>query len=206
MKKVLEQAKDFKIIPENFKSSGELKILEIDENVIKAEVLIGTKQNMEDYRENTNVEVFGVNDSGLLYFEAKIKEKNGNIITLKTQNKDYSIIQRRECSRVDMKEGKIKFSDLAENVVLKVKDISAGGLRFISRYEFNMEKRYNIELMLPNNMNIKCKFQPTRITKLEDNRCMISGKFVELENLDRVVLVQYAFKIQMEQQNKEELL
>ena len=29
-----------------------------------------------------------------------------------------------------------------------------------------------------------------------------SGKFVDLENMDRIVLVQYAFKVKMEEQNK----
>ena len=55
-------------------------------------------------------------------------------------------------------------------------------------------------------MKIECALSPIRIVETEyDNKkaYMISGKFVDLENADRIVLVQYAFKIKMEEQNKE---
>ena len=55
-------------------------------------------------------------------------------------------------------------------------------------------------------MKIECALSPIRVveTLYQDIKAyVISGKFVNLENADRIVLVQYAFKTKMEEQNKE---
>ena len=202
MKKILSLTKDFKIIPENFKNSGELQIIDMNDDTIKAKVILQNAQEISDYLEGTNVEVFGANDMGLIYFETKISKRENDIIYLKYVP-DYSIIQRREYSRVVLDKGCVKFSDLAENIVEKIEDVSAGGLKFLSNQELEIEKRYKVEISLSNNMNIECIFQPIRISPAENNKFVISGKFIEMENIDRIVLVQYAFKIKMEEQNKD---
>ena len=69
-----------------------------------------------------------------------------------------------------------------------------------------LDKNYAIEISLSSNMKIDCALRPIRVqkSKYEDKDAYeISGKFVELENVDRIVLVQYTFKIKMEEQNKE---
>lgn len=202
MKKILATTKDFKIIPENFKSSGLLQILNINDDTIEAKVVLDSDQSMNDYSVGTNVEVFGVNDLGLVYFESKILNTDNDKITIKAVQ-DYSIIQRREYSRVVLEKGRIKFNDLSQDVVEKIEDISAGGLKFVSKQYLEPEKQYKIEISLSNNMCINCAFQPVRVAEIPDNLYVVSGKFIDLENLDRVVLVQYAFKIKMEEQNKD---
>ncbi len=202
MKKILATTKDFKIIPENFKSSGLLQILNINDDTIEAKVVLDSDQSMNDYSVGTNVEVFGVNDLGLVYFESKILNTDNDKITIKAVQ-DYSIIQRREYSRVVLEKGRIKFNDLSQDVVEKIEDISAGGLKFVSKQYLEPEKQYKIEISLSNNMCINCAFQPVRVAEIPDDLYVVSGKFIDLENLDRVVLVQYAFKIKMEEQNKD---
>lgn len=202
MEKILSVTKDFKIIPENFKNAGELRILEISEDIIKAKVILDKRQNIEDYSQGVNVEIFGANDLGLIYFETKIASRVDDVISFSTVS-DYSIIQRREYSRVLLEKGNVNFTDLAENIVDKVIDISAGGLKIISNEKLELEKLYKIEIVLSNNMKINCNFKPVRIDKNNDDKYTISGKFADLENLDRIVLVQYAFKLKMEKQNKD---
>ncbi len=205
MKELLQTTSDFKIIPNNFKSSGCFKILEINNTEIKAELTLADKKELEDYNPQEGVEVFGVNKVGLVYFETKILSRENNIITLAATN-DYSLIQRREYSRVGLTQGKVTFKDFAPDVVLKVEDISAGGIKIICTQPLELEKNYAVEISLSNNMKIECELQPIRINEsnFEDkNAFCVSGKFVNLENVDRIVLVQYAFKIKMEEQNKE---
>ena len=205
MKELLKSTNDFKIIPNNFKSSGTFKVINIDDNEIKAELILDNAEELKDYNSDENVEVFGVNKVGLVYFETKITSKEGNIITLAATN-DYSIIQRREYSRVGLTQGKVIFKDIAPDIVLNVEDISAGGIKIICSQPLEIDKQYSIEILLSNNMKIECSLQPVRIseTQNEDKKTyIISGKFVDLENVDRIVLVQYAFKIKMEEQNKE---
>ena len=70
-----------------------------------------------------------------------------------------------------------------------------------------LEKYYDTSIKLSNNMNIECALAPIRIKEIDyDNKkaYLISGKFVNLDNADRIVLIQYAFKIKMEEQNKED--
>lgn len=202
MEKILTVTKDFKIIPENFKNAGELKVLEMCNDTVTAKVILDKRQNIEDYSAGVNVEIFGANDLGLIYFETKVVSREGDVITFNIVP-DFSIIQRREYSRVILQKGKVNFTDLAENTVEQVIDISAGGLKIISNDKLELEKSYQIEIVLSNNMKINCNFKPVRIVKNKDDKFVISGKFADLENLDRIVLVQYAFKLKMEEQNKD---
>ncbi len=205
MKELINSIKDFKIIPGNFQSSGVFKLISADENTIDAELILMDESELIDYSIGSTVEVFGVNDVGLVYFETKIQDRVDKKITLKTTN-DFSIIQRREYSRVGLNQGSFIFKDKAPDFVLAVEDISAGGIRFITKEQLEIDKHYDIEVVLSNNMKINCSLQPIRINETNynnNNAFSISGKFTNLENVDRIVLVQYAFKIKMEEQNKE---
>ena len=205
MKELLESTEDFKIIPNNFKSSGAFKLLSADDNKIKAELILSDEKELDDYIPQENVEIFGVNKVGLVYFETKIIAKEGNIITLSATN-DYSLIQRREYSRVGLSQGKVLFKDMPPETILKIEDISAGGIKLICSEPLEADKHYSIEIDLSTNMKIECCLQPIRIAETEfknKKAFIISGKFTDLENVDRIVLVQYAFKTKMEEQNKE---
>lgn len=206
MKELLQTTKDLKIIPNNFKSSCAVKLIDINDNEIKAELLKLNEDELKDYIVQENVEVFGVNNVGLIYFETKILAKENNIVTLAATN-DYSLIQRREYSRVELNQGNVLFKDISPECILKVEDISAGGLKIISSTPLEIDKYYPIQINLSTNMKIDCCLLPIRITETEyqnKKAYVISGKFTDLENVDRIVLVQYAFKIKMENQNKED--
>ncbi len=205
MKELLKNSKDFKIIPNNFKSSGEFEIISISDDFFTAKLKLIDEKELEDYKLNSSVEVFSVNNLGLIYFETKILDRKDFEITLAIVQ-DFSIIQRREYSRVGLNQGKIIFNDLNDDFLINIEDISAGGVKLISKSPLELDKSYSITIVLSNNMKIECKLQPTRIkkTKYENNDAyLISGRFIDLENADRIILVQYAFKIKMEQQSKE---
>lgn len=205
MKELLKDAKDFKIIPNNFKSSGAFELIDVNDETITAKLILSDKKELNDYEINSNVEVFGVNKLGLVYFETKILNRVENEITLAI-TQDFSLIQRREYSRVGFNQGKIIFKDMSSEFCPVVLDISAGGVKLDSTEPLELDKHYSIEIALSSNMKIECMLQPIRIKEInKDNKksYIISGKFVDLENVDRIVLVQYAFKIKMEEQNRE---
>jgi len=205
MKDLIKTVKDFKIIPSNFKSAATFDLIEAFEDSIKIKLNLCDENEINDYETGTSVEVFGVNNVGLIYFETKILKVNPAEKTAKLALvEDYSIIQRREYSRVDFNNGSVIFKDLDENFVKKTDDISAGGLKFTASYPLEPDKQYDITINLSANMKIECGFCPIRVTEnKEEKNFSISGKFVDLENMDRIVLVQYAFKIKMEKQNKD---
>lgn len=207
MKELIKTIKDFKIIPANFKSAATFELLSSNDQDFKIKLNLLDDEEINDYKANSSVEVFGVNNVGLVYFETKIlelnKEEKTAILALVG---DYSIIQRREYSRVEFNHGNVQFCDLGDDFVLKVEDISAGGLKFISNAPLELDRQYSIVINLSANMKIECAFCPIRVSKTDfegKENYLVSGKFVDLENMDRIVLVQYAFKIKMEKQNKE---
>ena len=200
MKNILQDTKDFKIIPNNFKSSAECELISINDDNFKIKLVLIDKNEINDYNKGEIVEVFGVNNVGLIYFETTIQNKEDNILTL-TLTPDYSVIQRREYSRVKLAQGKLIFKDLPEDIVKEILDISAGGIKFTCKQALSIDKTYDIQILLSNNMKIDCGLQPIRVNK-NDDTYTISAKFTNLENTDRVVLIQYAFKIKMEEQNK----
>lgn len=205
MKELLQNTNDFKIIPNNFKSSGEFKIVKINDEEIEAKLILLDESELADYAVNSSVEIFGVNPLGLIYFETTILKKDGYNITFAI-SPDYSLIQRREYSRVGLNQGKVIFKDIAPDSIVKIEDISAGGIKLTLNQPLEIDKYYDIEIQLSNNMKIECALSPIRIKEIENEgkkAYSISGKFVNLENTDRIVLVQYAFKIKMEEQNKE---
>ena len=131
MKELISSAKDFKVIPNNFKSSGAFEFLGVENDEIKAKLVLIDESELQDYPVGSSVEVFGVNNLGLIYFETKITKKDGYNISL-ALTQDYSIIQRREYSRVNLNQGNIVFKDMAPDLILKIDDISAGGVKLIS--------------------------------------------------------------------------
>ncbi len=200
MRELIESIKDFKIIPANFQSAGEFNVLSVDDGAIKAKLNLIDKNELNDYKINSSVEVFGVNSIGLIYFETKILSKDNDIIELALVQ-DYSVIQRREYSRVELKQGKIEFKDMPQDTLLKVCDISAGGAKIITNIPLEIDRFYDISIFLSNNMSIDCALKPIRVQQESTDKFEISGKFVDLENVDRIVLVQYAFKMKLEEQN-----
>ena len=205
MKELLKNAKDFKIVPNNFKSCASFEIIKINDYDFEAKLSSIGEDELSDYNIGSNVEIFSVNNLGLIYFETKIIDREGYNIKLAIVQ-DFSIIQRREYSRVGLSQGKIIFNDLSNDFLISIEDISAGGIKFISSSTLDFDKKYSIVIELSANMKIECKLQPTRIQEVnfENKKAYsISGRFIDLENADRIILVQYAFKIKMEQQNKE---
>ncbi len=201
MQEVIKNVKDFKIIPNNFKSSATFELLDVNEKTFSAQLNLVDDKEIADYTIGSIVEIFGVNNVGLVYFETRILDKVDTKITLE-MTQDYSVIQRREYSRVELNQGSIIFKDKADDFVVNVCDISAGGIKLITKEPLEIDKHYEILISLSNNMKIECALAPIRVSE-EDGKFVTSGKFVDLDNADRIVLVQYAFKVKIEEQNKE---
>ena len=77
-------------------------------------------------------------------------------------------------------------------------------MKFISKIPLEEDIEYNISIVLSNNLTINCKIQPIRVQEVEykGNRAYsISGKFKNIESIDRIALVQYSFRTMTEAEN-----
>ena len=66
----------------------------------------------------------------------------------------------------------------------------------------DMEKIYSMTLPLSDEQEIKCKYQLIRVEKSDSGLYVISGKFTCISNIDKMTLVQFCMKKDMELANK----
>ena len=75
MYNIIQKAKNFKIIPNNFRSSGAFEVVNLDEDKMDVKLILSEDNDKKDYISGENVEVFGVYEVGLIYFETKIIDR-----------------------------------------------------------------------------------------------------------------------------------
>ena len=203
MQEIIKKGHDYRIIPENFESATVFELKDVDKDSLKIELTKALEDELSDYAKGTNVEIFGSGADGLIFFETKVKEQNGRILCVEIPE-NYKNIQRREYSRVKFM-GEIDLEGQNDNV-LYVEDISAGGMKIITRKPLDAAKNYKLTIRLINNLNINCLLHPIRIEEQNDESgtsYAISGCYKDISNIDRIALVQYSFKVLMEAENKQ---
>lgn len=200
MKELLKIDQKISMVPEDINGALSTKIKKVIGNSIEVTV---SKEDLEFYKLQDSVEMFTVVDEGMLYFKPIISEirKDEGVVKVDFDKEKYDLLQRREFTRIDLdKEFTLKDED--KDYVCKCIDISAGGMKFITSAELSVEKDYSIEFSLESNIPIQCYFKPIRTDKQEDNKNIVSGRFIALKNIDKIAIVQFCFKKQMENTNK----
>ena len=203
MRELIDNGHDFRIIPENYESATVFDVKSITEEAFEADLIKANEEELKDYANGSEVEIFCSSPSGLIFFESKILEQNEKLIKLEMP-KAYKNIQRREYSRVKFF-GEIELEGNPDTI-LNVEDISAGGMRFICSKPLNIAQNYPAKITLINNLEINCTLHPIRIQEENykgETAYAISCCFNDLSSIDRVALVQYTFKVLMETENKE---
>ena len=148
----------------------------------------------EEYQAEETVELFTKTSKGQLYFETIIKEIQQDKLLIWFPI-SFKYLQRREYTRVSInKEIKI------DNENAQIIDISAGGLKLKLQKQLNLLQEYPIIVDLDGN-TINCNFVPVRISA-DNNEFISSGKYTNLNNHDKINIVQYCFGKQIENQNK----
>ncbi len=90
----------------------------------------------------------------------------------------------------------IVLTDNNKEIKAAVIDISAGGLKVATKQQLELLKDYKISFTIEN-QKVDTIFEPIRIEALP-NGFFSSGRFKDINNTDRVALVQYCFKKQIE--------
>ena len=143
MNKLINEGRDFRIIPQNFESATVFEVKNVDEKFFEINLNLANQKELEDYIVGEEVEIFGSGSQGLIFFVAKILEKNSN--TLKVEiPQSIQNIQRREYSRVKFF-GEVFLDGSAENII-SIKDISAGGIRLFTKKPLDISKDYQIKI------------------------------------------------------------
>ena len=196
MRELLKKEQLVTVVPQDFKSSNKGRVLEIFPDRFRMEL----KYKPEGMIKNHICDFYSLTDNGYLYFESYIQKVENNVVEVASPVK-HRFLQRRKFTRIKfLEELELTF----ENTVHKVRtlDLSAGGMKIRTEANVDIEKEYNVSLKLNDEKQINCKYQLIRVEKGDDGIYTISGKFTHLSNIDKMTLVQYCMKKDMENLNK----
>lgn len=202
MKKFLKKNQKISMVPQNIKGALSTTIKDFTNTSLEVEI---TAEDFEYYSKGDSVEMFTIVEDGMLYFKPIVADTDSETNTIKVQFESdaYELLQRREYTRIDF-EKEFTLSDNENEYICKCIDISAGGMKFVTTAPLNTASDYKIEFTLENSIPIKCYFKPIRVVPVKGNQQqnIVSGRFLAIKNIDKIAIVQFCFKKNMESVNK----
>ena len=196
MRELIKKDQLVTIIPQNYKEANNGRVLHVDLDGFRMEL----KYKPDGLIINHICDFYSLTDNGYLYFESYIKNIENNVVTISTPVK-HRFLQRRKFTRVKFLEEMQLVSDTISHEVRSL-DISAGGMKLQTKENIDIEKIYNVNIKLNNQQEIYGKYQIIRIEKKDNGYYILSGRFINLSNIDKMTLIQYCMKKDMENLQK----
>ncbi len=196
MRELIKENQLVTIVPQDFKKTNKGKVLEVSMDGFRMEL----KYKPEGLLINHICDFYSFTDNGYLYFESYIQNLENNVITIANPVK-HRFLQRRKFTRIKFIEDlELKFQD--EVYKVRTLDISAGGMKIRTADNIDMGKNYDVTVKLSDEQEINCKYQLIRMEKSDSGLYTISGRFISLSNIDKMTLVQFCMKKDMENLTK----
>jgi c-di-GMP-binding flagellar brake protein YcgR len=193
MRNQITENKEFYILSRSIDNAEQCKVIEVCEDCFKVKL-----KNPRKYETDESVELFSMTSNGQLYFETIVKEVQNDIISIWFPI-TYKYLQRREYSRVYL--NKTITLKSGNNVInAHVIDISAGGLKISTKEQLELLKEYMVSIEIENK-TLETTFEPIRTEALSSG-FISSGRYKNISNYDRIALVQYCFRKQIENSSK----
>ncbi|MBQ7763908.1 PilZ domain-containing protein [bacterium] len=196
MRELIKKEQLVTIVPQDFKNSNKGRVLDVDMDGFRMEL----KYKPEGLIKNHICDFYSLTDNGYLYFESYIKNLENNVISIANPVK-HRFLQRRKFTRIKfMEDLELVFNDTVHKV--RTLDLSAGGMKLRTEENIDIEKEYKVSIKLSNEQEVKCKYQLIRVEKGDNGLYTISGRFTNLSNIDKMTLIQFCMKKDMENLNK----
>ena len=196
MRELVKKDQLVTIVPQDFKNSNKGRVLRVDMEGFRMEM----KYKPEGLLKNHICDFYSMTDNGYLYFESYIQNIENNVISIANPVK-HRFLQRRKFTRIKFIEDlELVFNDLVHKV--RTLDLSAGGMKLQTSENINIENEYKVSLKLSDEQEVICKYQLIRVEKGDNGLYTISGRFTNLSNIDKMTLIQFCMKKDMESLNK----
>jgi c-di-GMP-binding flagellar brake protein YcgR len=196
MRELIKKDQIVDIVPQDFKNVNKGKVLDVDMEGFTMELKYVPKGLLQ----NHICDFYSLTDNGYLYFESYIKELKNNVISIANPIK-HRFLQRRKFTRITFLSD-IELSCGGVTHKARTLDISAGGMKLSTKENINIEYEYDVTLKLESELVVKCKYKLIRVEKNDAGVYTISGRFTCLSNVDKMTLVQFCMKKDMENINK----
>ena len=196
MRELVKNEQIVTIVPQDFKKTNRGSVVDVSMEGFKMKL----QYKPEGLMVNHICDFYSLTDNGYLYFESYIQALENNVITIANPIK-HRFLQRRKFTRIKFLEDLIlTCGDISHNV--RTLDISAGGMKITTTENIDIEKEYDVSIKLSDEQEIKCRYQLIRVEKGDTGKYTISGRFTHLNNIDKMTLVQFCMKKDMESINK----
>ncbi len=196
MRELISKDQRVIIVPHDFKFANKGTITDVKPDCFTLEL----DYEADGFLRSNYCEFYTQTPHGTLCFDSYPKEINGKTLIIASPAK-HKFLQRRQYTRIKYILDLDLISDDGNKRITTL-DISAGGMKFKTTDNINIEGNYTITLPLSEEQNIECKFSPIRIEKNNEKGYTISGRFEYKDNKDKMILTQYCSKRSIEIKNK----
>lgn len=196
MRELVKNEQLVTVVPQDFKKTNRGTVIDVSMEGFKMKL----QYKPEGLIVNHICDFYSLTDNGYLYFESYIQALENNILTIANPVK-HRFLQRRKFTRIKFMEDLVlSCDDITHNV--RTLDLSAGGMKITTSDNIDIEKEYKVTINLSDEQEISCRYQLIRIEKNDSGKYVISGRFTHLNNIDKMTLVQFCMKKDMETVNK----
>lgn len=195
MRELLEKGREITVVPTDFNKVNRGTITEISANGFTIEL----KYEPDGLLRHNYCEFCTQNQHGMLYFTSYPQEINGKTVKIASPAK-HRYLQRREYTRIRYYRRLRLFHETGYYRIQGV-DISAGGIKFKITRAIDIDKKYKMEIPISIILKVKCKFEPIRIEKVNDDY-IVSGRFIIRKSKDRMLIAHYCAEKKIELKNK----
>ncbi len=196
MRELIEKNRKITVVPSDFRNANKGTIIDVEPKYFTVEFEYEPTGMMK----HNFCEFYTQTSHGTLYFDSYPEEINGKCVRIATPAK-HRFLQRRQYTRIKYMYDLDLVSDNLSHKITTL-DISAGGMKFRTDENINIEGNFKIVLPLSEKQTVECKFTPIRIEKNENGGYTVSGRFNYNNSKDKMTLTQYCAKRSIEIRNK----
>ena len=196
MRELISKDQRIILVPHDFKYANKGTITEVAPDYFMLEL----DYEPDGILRSNYCEFYTQTQYGTLYFDSYAKEINGKVLKIASPAK-HKFLQRRQYTRIKYILDLDMYAD-DKTLNITTLDISAGGMKLKTKENINIEKEYKITLPLSEEQSVECKFSPIRIEKNNENGYTVSGRFEYNTSHDKMTIIQYCAKRNIEIKNK----
>lgn len=196
MRELIEKDRKITVVPADLKCANKGVIVDVEPRYFTIEL----EYEPTGIMRHNFCEFYTTTSHGTLYFDSFAETIEGKRIKVANPAK-HRFLQRRQYTRIKyMHNLDLKHENGAHKITTL--DISAGGMKFNTDENINIETEYKIVLPLSEKQEIECMFSPIRIEKRENGGYTLSGRFEYHNGTDKMTLTQFCAKRSIEIRNK----
>ena len=198
MRELIEKDQRVTIIPADFKCANKGVVTEVKPDGFTLLLDYPADGILKD----TYCEFYTESSHGTLYFESFAKQINDDNKTLEISSPArHKFLQRRKFTRIKyVHDIPLRIGDKSFDITTL--DISAGGMKFKTNANIDIEGKYTVNLPLTKDTSVECYYKPIRIERTDEGKFIHSGRFEYKQNIDRMTMIQYCTKRSIEIKNK----